>query len=157
MKKGITRISIAVFICLSIGFLSSIATQSGIATWYVHLKKPIGTPPNWLFAPVWTCIYILMGVAAGIVWNRGFYHKLVKVALYHFGFQLLFNAAWSVLFFGLRNPLLGLIDIVVLFILLLFTFRWFNVVNKVAAYLLIPYIIWVLYATYLNFGIWNLN
>ena len=157
MKKGIARISITVFICLIVGFLSSIATQSSIDTWYIHLKKPVGTPPNWLFGPIWTIIYISMGVAAGIVWNRGFYHKWVKVALYHFGFQLLLNAAWSVLFFGLRNPLLGLIDIVALFIVLLFTFKWFRVVNKNAAYLLIPYILWILYATYLNFSIWNLN
>ena len=157
MKKGITRISITVFICLVIGFLSSIATQSSIDTWYIYLKKPVGTPPNWVFGPVWIFMYVSMGIAAGMVWNRGFYHKWVKIALYHFGFQLLFNAAWSVLFFGLQNPLLGLFDIATLFIVLLFTFKWFKVVNNWAAYLLIPYIIWVAYAAYLNFGIYNLN
>ncbi|AXT56895.1 tryptophan-rich sensory protein [Aquimarina sp. AD1] len=157
MKKKILRIGIAVLLCLVIGFFSSIATQTSITTWYPGLQKPSFTPPNWLFAPVWTVLYIMMGIAAGIVWSKGFYHKWVKTALYHFGFQLLLNAAWSIFFFGLRNPLIALVDILALFILLLFTIRWFKVVNSTAAYLLIPYLIWVAYATALNFAIWQLN
>ncbi|MBQ4802904.1 tryptophan-rich sensory protein [Aquimarina sp. MMG015] len=157
MKKKILRIGIAVLLCLLIGFLSSIATQTSITSWYPGLQKPSFTPPNWLFAPVWTALYIMMGIAAGIVWSKGFYHKWVKTALYHFGFQLLLNAAWSIFFFGLRNPLIALVDILALFILLLFTIRWFKVVNSTAAYLLIPYLIWVAYATALNFAIWQLN
>ncbi|MBW1297494.1 TspO/MBR family protein [Aquimarina litoralis] len=157
MKKKLLRIGVAVSLCLLIGFLSSIATQTSISTWYVGLKKPSFTPPNWLFAPVWTVLYILMGIAAGIVWSRGFYHKWVKTALYHFGFQLLLNAAWSIFFFGMRNPLIALVDILALFILLLFTIKWFKVVNSTAAYLLIPYLIWVAFATALNFSIWQLN
>ncbi len=157
MKKKLFRISIAVFICILIGFLGSVATQTSINTWYQTLNKPFFTPPNWIFAPVWTILYIMMGIAAGIVWSRGFYHKWVKVALYHFGFQLLLNAAWSIFFFGLQNPLIALLDIIALFILLLFTIKWFKVVNTTAAYLLIPYAIWVAFATALNFGIWQLN
>ncbi len=157
MKKKLSRIGISVLLCLIIGFMSSIATQTSIDTWYVTLKKPSFTPPNWIFAPVWTILYTLMGIAAGIVWSKGFYHKWVKVALYHFGFQLLLNAAWSIFFFGLQNPLLALLDIVALFILLLFTIKWFTVVNSIAAYLLIPYAVWVAFATALNFGIWQLN
>ncbi|MFD2563100.1 TspO/MBR family protein [Aquimarina rubra] len=157
MKKKLLRIGIAVLLCLLIGFLSSIATQTSISTWYVTLEKPSFTPPNWLFAPVWTILYIMMGIAAGIVWSKGFYHKWVKTALYHFGFQLLLNAAWSIFFFGMRNPLIALVDILALFILLLFTIRWFKVVNSTAAYLLIPYLIWVAFATALNFSIWQLN
>ncbi|SEL61760.1 TspO and MBR related proteins [Aquimarina amphilecti] len=157
MKKKILRIGIAVLLCLLIGFLSSIATQTSISTWYVGLQKPSFTPPNWLFAPVWTILYIMMGIAAGIVWSKGFYHKWVKTALYHFGFQLLLNAAWSIFFFGLRDPLIALVDILALFILLLFTIKWFKVVNSTAAYLLIPYLIWVAFATALNFAIWQLN
>ncbi|GAA0711770.1 TspO/MBR family protein [Aquimarina litoralis] len=157
MKKKLLRIGVAVLLCLLIGFLSSIATQTSISTWYVGLQKPSFTPPNWLFAPVWTVLYILMGIAAGIVWSRGFYHKWVKTALYHFGFQLLLNAAWSIFFFGMRNPLIALVDIIALFILLLFTIKWFKVVNSTAAYLLIPYLIWVAFATALNFSIWQLN
>ncbi|GAA3519513.1 tryptophan-rich sensory protein [Aquimarina addita] len=157
MKKKLFRIGITVSTCLLIGFMSSIATQSSISSWYTILKKPTFTPPNWLFAPVWTVLYIMMGVAAGIIWNKGFYHKWVKIALYHFGFQLLLNAAWSIFFFGMRNPLIALLDIIALFILLLFTIKWFKVVNSTAAYLLIPYLIWVAYATALNFSIWQLN
>ncbi|WP_378178975.1 TspO/MBR family protein [Aquimarina sp. SS2-1] len=157
MKKKLLRIGVAVFLCLLIGFMSSIATQTSINTWYVTLKKPSFTPPNWLFAPVWTTLYIMMGIAAGIVWSKGFYHKWVKTALYHFGFQLLLNAAWSIFFFGMRNPLIALVDILALFILLLFTIKWFKVVNSTAAYLLIPYLIWVAFATALNFSIWQLN
>jgi len=157
MKKKILRISIAILVCLSIGFLSSIATQTSISTWYVTLKKPSFTPPNWLFAPVWTMLYILMGIAAGIIWSKGFYHKWVKTALYHFGFQLLLNAAWSIFFFGMRDPLIALVDIIALFILLLFTIKRFKVINTLSAYLLIPYLIWVAFATALNFSIWQLN
>ncbi len=157
MKIKLFRIGIAVVLCLLIGFLSSIATKTSIDTWYQTLNKPSFTPPNWLFGPVWAVLYIMMGVAAGIVWSKGFYHKWVKIALYHFGFQLLLNAAWSIFFFGLQNPLIALLDIIALFILLFFTIRWFKVVNKTAAYLLIPYIAWVAFATALNFGIWRLN
>lgn len=157
MKKRGIRISIAVSICLLIGFLGSIATQTSIDIWYVKLNKPWFTPPNWLFAPVWTILYIMIGIAAGIVWSKGLYHKWVKIALYHFGFQLLLNAAWSIFFFGMRNPLIALLDITALFVLLLFTIKWFKVVNKTAAFLLIPYLIWVAYATVLNFSIWRLN
>ncbi|WP_298545438.1 TspO/MBR family protein [uncultured Aquimarina sp.] len=157
MKKKLLRIGVAVLLCLLIGFLGNIATQTSISTWYVALEKPSFTPPNWIFGPVWTILYILMGIAAGIVWSKGFYHKWVKTALYHFGFQLLLNAAWSIFFFGMRNPLIALVDILALFILLLFTIKWFKVVNSTAAYLLIPYLIWVAFATALNFSIWQLN
>ncbi|PKV48174.1 MULTISPECIES: TspO/MBR family protein [Aquimarina] len=157
MKKKLFRIGIAVLICGLIGFLSSIATQTSVNTWYAALNKPSFTPPNWIFGPMWILLYIMMGVAAGIVWSKGFYHKWVKTALYHFGFQLLLNAAWSIFFFGLQNPLIALLDIIALFILLLFTIKWFTVVNSTAAYLLIPYVVWVAFATALNFGIWQLN
>ena len=151
------RILIPVTICLIVGFLGAIATQSSVNEWYPNLEKPFFTPPNWLFGPVWTLLYILMGVAAGMVWNKGFYHKWVKTALYHFGFQLILNASWSIFFFGLQLILPALIIILALLILLFFTYRWFKVVNPSAAYLLIPYIIWVAYATALNFEIWRLN
>ncbi|WP_106790690.1 TspO/MBR family protein [Aquimarina sp. Aq78] len=157
MKKKLFRIGIAVLICGLIGFLSSIATQTSVNTWYAALNKPSFTPPNWIFGPMWVLLYIMMGIAAGIVWSKGFYHKWVKTALYHFGFQLLLNAAWSIFFFGLQNPLIALLDIIALFILLLFTIKWFTVVNSTAAYLLIPYVVWVAFATALNFGIWQLN
>ncbi len=151
------KIFLAVGICLFVGFLSSIATQEGMNGWYVSLEKPAFTPPDWIFAPVWIILYVMMGVAAGIVWSKGFYHKWVQTALYHFGFQLLLNGFWSLLFFGLKEPFWALLDIVVLFVLILITFKWFKIVSNTAAYLLIPYALWVLYAAALNFEIWRLN
>jgi tryptophan-rich sensory protein len=156
-RKLFIRISICVLVCLLIGFLSSIATQSSVNTWYTTLEKPGFTPPNWLFGPVWTILYILMGVSAGIVWSRGLHHVWVKTALYHFVFQLMFNALWSLVFFGLQKLLWALLTIITLMILILLTIKWFRVVNNKAAYLLIPYAIWVLYAMALNFEIWRLN
>ncbi|XLS28731.1 TspO/MBR family protein [Flavobacteriaceae bacterium M23B6Z8] len=157
MSKKITRIAISVAVCLLIGFLSSFATQSSVSDWYVTLNKPSFNPPNWLFAPVWTVLYIMMGVAAGIVWIRGFYHIWVKTALYHFGFQLLFNGLWSIVFFGFKQPFWALIVILALLVLIVLTIKWFKVVSKTAAYLMIPYLLWVCFATLLNFKIWQLN
>jgi len=156
-SKFLVRVSIALGICLFIGFLGSLATQTSIDGWYLQLNKPSFNPPNWIFGPVWSLLFVLMGIAAGIVWNKGFYHKWVQIALYHFGFQLLLNASWSLLFFGLKEPFWALVDIIVLFVVLLFTIRWFKIVNNIAAYLLVPYAIWVAFAAILNFEIWRLN
>jgi tryptophan-rich sensory protein len=142
---------------LTIGFLSSFATQSSVNDWYLELNKPSFNPPNWIFAPVWTLLYIMMGIAAGIVWAKGFYHIWVKTALYHFGIQLLFNALWSIIFFGFKNPFGALLVILTLLVLLIFTIKWFKVVSTTAAYLLIPYLLWVCFATALNYKIWELN
>ena len=155
--NGIVKIFVALAVCLFIGFMASLATQVGIADWYPTLNKPWFNPPNWIFGPVWGILYVLMGIAAGIVWSKGFYHKWVKTALYHFMFQLLLNGAWSILFFGLKEPLWALLDIIALFVILIFTIRWFKIVSDTAAYLLIPYVVWVLFAAILNFEIWRLN
>lgn len=155
--KLLLRILGATAVCLLIGYLSSMATETGMDSWYESLRKPGFTPPDELFAPMWVTLYILMGIAAGIVWNKGFYHKWVKTALYFFSFQLLLNGAWSLLFFGLREPFWALVDIVLLFILILVTIRWFKIVSDTAAWLLVPYAVWVLYAAALNFEIWRLN
>ncbi|MEQ8218071.1 MAG: TspO/MBR family protein [Arenibacter sp.] len=157
MKKQLTYIAISVTVCLTIGFLSSFATQSSVNDWYLELNKPSFNPPNWIFAPVWTVLYIMMGVAAGIVWAKGFYHIWVKTALYHFGIQLLFNALWSIIFFGFKNPFAALLVILALLVLIIFTIKWFKVVSNTAALLLIPYLLWVCFATALNYKIWELN
>ncbi|WP_019037820.1 TspO/MBR family protein [Psychroflexus tropicus] len=153
----VVKIFIGVLICLGIGFIGSIATQSSVDTWFATLNKPSFNPPAWLFAPVWTLLYIMMGVAAGIVWSRGFHHIWVKTALYHFGFQLVLNASWSIVFFGYQSPLFALFIIIGLIVLVLITFKWFKVVNNTSAYLLIPYILWLVFAAALNFEIWRLN
>lgn len=157
MKKALPKIIIAVAVCLGIGLMSSFAVQSSIYTWYTTLNKPTFTPPNWVFAPVWTILYVLMGFAAGLVWSRGFYHKWVKTAIYHFIFQLLLNGLWSVVFFGFKNTGFALLIIIALLILIALTYKWFKIVNKTAAYLLIPYFLWVCFATVLNASIWFLN
>ncbi|WP_297765578.1 TspO/MBR family protein [uncultured Muriicola sp.] len=157
MKKKALYIVIAVTICLLIGFLAGFATQSSVDTWYTTLNKPSFNPPNWIFAPVWTLLYILMGIAAGLVWAKGFYHVWVKTALYYFGFQLLFNALWSIVFFGFQEPFWALLVILVLLILILLTIKWFKIVSKPAAYLLLPYLLWVSFAMILNYKIWELN
>lgn len=139
------------------GSLSGFATQDAVEGWYDTLAKPRLIPPNWVFAPVWIVLYIMMGISAGLVWAKGFYHIWVKTALYHFGLQLLLNALWSIVFFGFENPFWGMLIILNLLILLLFTMKWFNVVSKTAAYLLIPYFLWVCFATFLNYRIWEMN
>lgn len=153
----ILAVFIGVFISLAVGFLSSLVTMQAISEWYVELKKPFFSPPNWLFAPVWTLLYALMGWAVGLVWYYGRRHRWGKTALYHFGAQLIFNGLWSLVFFGLRNPLLGVIIIVILWILIERTIYWFRLVDKRAALLLYPYLAWVSFATVLNGSIVYLN
>ncbi|MEH6513922.1 TspO/MBR family protein [Maribacter arcticus] len=157
MKRKLTYIIIGIVICSTIGFLSSVVTQSSVNGWYMTLNKPSFNPPNWIFAPVWTALYILMGISAGWVWAKGFHHKWVKTGLYHFGFQLLLNGLWSIVFFGLQQPFWGLLVILTLLVVLILTIKWFKVVSKVAAILLIPYLLWVCFATLLNYKIWELN
>ncbi len=156
-KRTYLRIGISVAVCLLIGALSGFATQSSVNTWYPDLAKPAFTPPNWLFAPVWTMLYIMMGIAAGLVWARGLHHSWVKTALYYFGFQLLVNASWSLVFFGLQNPQVALGVIVGLLVLIALTIRSFRVVSKPAAWLMVPYLLWVLFASLLNLRIVQLN
>lgn len=157
MKKKLTYIAISVGVCLVVGFLSGFATQSSVNDWFVTLNKPSFNPPNWIFAPVWTVLYIMMGTAAGLVWAKGFHHLWVKTALYHFVFQLLLNASWSIIFFGFMEPFWGLVVIITLLVLIVLTIRWFRIVSKFAAWLLIPYLLWVCFATALNYKIWELN
>ncbi|UJH66256.1 TspO/MBR family protein [Allomuricauda sp. SCSIO 65647] len=157
MQKKFVYIAISMTVCLLIGILASFATQNSVNDWYLTLNKPSFNPPNWIFGPVWGVLYILMGIAAGIVWSKGIYHLWVKTALYHFAFQLLFNALWSIVFFGFKSPFWALIVILTLLILILLTIRWFKVVSKVAAVLMIPYFLWVCFAMVLNYKIWEMN
>jgi benzodiazapine receptor len=120
--------------------------------------KPSFNPPNWIFAPVWSMLYIMMGVAAGLVWDRiDFEKEIVKKALVLFAIQLGLNALWSYLFFGLMNPMLALIEIVVLWLMIYETYIQFAKINKIAGYLFIPYLAWVSFAAVLNASIWWLN
>ncbi|TBW29929.1 TspO/MBR family protein [Gramella sp. KN1008] len=156
-KKLFIRSSVAVMICLIFGFMGTLATQTGVAEWYPTLTKPRFTIHEDIVSAIWIVLYIFMGMAAGIVWSKGFYHKWVKTALYHFGFQLFLNGFWFLLFFALEKPFIALLDLVVLFIMILFTIKWFRIVNVIAAYLLVPYAVWVLLTILFNFEIWRLN
>lgn len=154
----ITKILVVVVTCLVIGYFSGMVTRSSITTWYPTLVKPSFNPPNWVFAPVWSMLYIMMGVAAGLVWNRiDFEKEAVKKALIFFAIQLALNALWSYLFFGLKNPMLAGIEIILLWLMIFETYSKFVKINKIAGYLLIPYLAWVSFATVLNESIWWLN
>lgn len=157
MNKGL-RITLVVTTCLVVGYLSGMQTQESITTWYPTLIKPIFNPPNWIFAPVWTVLYILMGVAGGLVWNQiEAQPSLVKKGFSFFIIQLGLNALWSYLFFGLHNPFLALIEIVLLLLMIFETYVIFKKVDALAAKLLIPYLMWVTFAMVLNASIWWLN
>lgn len=156
--ERIKKIAIFVATCLGIGYLSGIATQSGVNTWFPTLVKPSFNPPAWVFAPVWSLLYIMMGVAAGMVWNRiDQDRENVKKALLFFAIQLALNALWSVLFFALHNPLLALIEILILWLMIYETYLKFRKIDKLAGWLFIPYLLWVSFATVLNASLWWLN
>ncbi len=152
------RILAFVAACLAIGYLSGIVTRGGVETWYKVIEKPSFNPPNWIFAPVWTALYVMMGVAAGLVWNCYEYKQAeVRKALIFFAVQLALNALWSYLFFGLFNPLLALVEIILLWLMILETYLAFRPINKVAGWLFVPYLAWVAFAAVLNASIWWLN
>lgn len=155
--KAPIKIAIAILICLGVGFASGFATQSSVGDWYLTLEKPFFNPPSWLFGPVWTILYIMMGWAAGLVWSQNIDKEVKKKALLLFTFQLILNAAWSVLFFGLKNPFLALIEIILLWLLIRETYLSFKPINSLAAKLLLPYLAWVSFAALLNAAIWWLN
>lgn len=152
----ILKLVTSILFCQLAGFLGSLFTTPAIPTWYATLNKPSFTPPNWIFSPVWISLYILMGISLFIVWRRQD-HPQFKIAFIFFFVQLILNILWSAAFFGLRLPLLGLIDIVLLWIAILFTIKNFLKVSKFAGVLLISYLLWVSFAALLNFSLWVLN
>lgn len=140
-----------------VGGLGAVFTTANIPTWYASLTKPAFSPPNWLFGPVWTLLYLMMGVALYLIWTSQGKKALKTWALQCFGFQLIFNFFWSVVFFGLRSPQLGLLDITALWLLIALTIQAFGKISKTARWLLIPYLAWVSFATLLNAAIVLLN
>ena len=151
------KLIIAVIISELAGVIGSLFTFSAIPTWYATLVKPTLNPPSWVFGPVWTTLYALMGISAFLVWNKGLDRKDVRKALGVFGLQLVLNALWSIVFFGLHNPAWALVNIVMLWLSIAWTMILFYKISKPTLYLLLPYILWVSFATYLNFSIWMLN
>jgi translocator protein len=139
--------------CLSVGALAGFVTAPAVTEWYPTLVKPSWRPPNWLFAPVWTILYVMMAVAAWLVWKAG----NSRAALLLWAGQLLLNFAWSFLFFGARSPGLGLIDIVALWLAIAATLFAFSFKSRLAAALMLPYLCWVSFALALNASIFLLN
>ena len=155
MRSLITKILISAFLCLALGTASSFSTIESITTWYQFLNKPSFNPPNWIFGPVWTVLYITMGVSFALVWHTP--HKDRKKAMLIFGVQFALNLCWSFLFFNLQLLGVAYFEIMAMFISIIITILAFYRINKTAALLLIPYLCWVLFATILNYSIWILN
>lgn len=163
-KKSISWLPLIGFVllCNLIGILGSLFTFSSISEWYVYLQKPFFSPPNWVFGPVWTLLYIMMGVSAYLVWKArssgsGQTLGANNRALSVFAIQLALNCLWSILFFGLKSPMFAFLDIVLLWISIVYVFKLFYPIEKKAAYLLIPYLLWVSFASLLNLAIWVMN
>ena len=150
MPKNFPKLILSIGVCLLAGGVGSIFTTSAIPTWYATLNKPSFSPPNWVFAPVWTSLYILMGISLYLIWRK-------KKVPFIFWIQLLLNTVWSVIFFGMKNPPLALVDIAALWISIILTIKAFSKINKLASQLLWPYLTWVSFASILNLFIVALN
>lgn len=137
------------------GALGALVTISSVGSWYQTIEKPSFNPPSWVFGPAWTLLYIMMGVSLYLIWKSD--HPFKKKALWLFGIQLFLNTIWSPAFFGLESPILGLIVIIPLWVMILVCIRAFFPIDKWASYLLIPYLLWVSFATVLTASIWYLN
>lgn len=155
--KKILQIIIAIVICEVAGIIGALFTTQAIPKWYSTLRKPFLSPPNWIFGPVWTLLYLLMGIAAYLVWQAGWKKKEVKVALGIFALQLFLNALWSIVFFGFQSPFWALLNIIAMWLAILATMFSFYKISKLAMWLLAPYLLWVSFASYLNSAIWVLN
>jgi len=139
------------------GVVGSAFTRPSISSWYATLRKPAFTPPNWLFAPVWTMLFLLMGISLYLIWREGLANRQVKIAVSIFGTQLVLNMFWSFFFFKLQSPLYGFVEIVILWLAILLTVIYFLRISRTASLLLLPYLFWVSFAAVLNFYIMKLN
>ncbi len=155
--KELSKLILAILLCELVGIIATPFTISAIPTWYQTLNKPFFSPPNWIFGPAWTTLYFLMGVSVYLVWKKGIGKKGVNVAIGYFSIQLILNFFWSLMFFGFRSPILGLLDIVLLWVCIAITMIKFWPISKAAFYLLVPYIFWVSFAAILNVSIVLLN
>ncbi|MBU0756635.1 MAG: tryptophan-rich sensory protein [Nanoarchaeota archaeon] len=151
--KNIWKLVVSILIPLVASVIGGLFTASSVSTWYLELAKPSFNPPSWIFGPVWTILYLLMGISLYLVWIK----KNDKLAFTIFGVQLFLNVLWSILFFGLKQPLFAFIEIVILWIAILIMLLRFYRINRLSAYLNIPYILWVSFASILNLAIFILN
>jgi len=159
VKVNWRRLLISLLIVFLAGFIGSYFTYPGIQSWYAGLNKPAIAPPNWLFAPVWSALYVLMAFSFYFVWNKSKVNNkvLVNECMTLFIIQLVLNSLWSIIFFGLHNISLALVEILVLWSFLFLTIVKFYKIDKKSAYLLIPYILWVSFAALLNYSFMAVN
>lgn len=155
--SNIVKAIIAIALPLMVGATSGFFTVTGVESWYQTIQKPSWNPPNWIFGPVWTTLYIMMGVALFLVWKEDTSEELKKIAFTLFAIQLILNFFWSFIFFNQQQPGWALVEIIAMWVFILLTIFAFAQVNKTAAWLLVPYISWVSFATILNYTIWQLN
>jgi len=151
------KLIISIAIPLLVGAIAGFFTTSGVNGWYVMANKPSFNPPNWLFAPVWTALYLMMGIALYLVWSKDAEKAIKKTAIILFSVQLLLNFAWSFIFFYAQQPGWAFVEIIALWMMILLTIFWFGKISSLASWLLVPYISWVSFAALLNFYIWKLN
>jgi tryptophan-rich sensory protein len=157
MKWDIIKLVASLVICQLAGIVGSLFTAPAIPIWYASLEKPSFTPPSAIFSPVWITLFVLMGLSLYFIWREPLREPGVKTALFFFFLQLVLNTGWSIIFFGMKNPFLAFIEIIILWTAILLTILASLRVSKTAAVLLIPYILWVSFAAVLNFFLWNLN
>jgi benzodiazapine receptor len=152
-----SKLVIAIVVSELAGIIGAVFTTPSISGWYAGIVKPALNPPAWVFGPVWTTLFALMGIATFFIWKKGLERRNVKIALGIFVGQLFLNTLWSIIFFSLHSPGGALIEIVFLWLAIFTTIVAFAKISKLAAWLLVPYIAWVSFAVYLNFTIWTLN
>jgi len=155
--KGFVKLAASIILCQLAGVVGSIFTISSIPTWYAGLRKPFFSPPNWVFGPVWITLYLMMGISLYLIWKRGLAEKAVRDGVLTFAVQLILNSVWSIAFFGLKSPIAGLTVIILLWLAIALTIQKFWRISKTASVLLIPYLLWVSFATILNASILILN
>jgi len=151
------KLIISILVPLLVGASAGFFTSSGVNGWYATASKPWFNPPNWIFAPVWTALYILMGIALFLVWKAETDKNIKQTAIILFSVQLTLNFFWSFIFFKLQLPGWAFAEIILMWIMIFITILWFGKISSAAAWLLVPYISWVSFASILNYAIWKLN
>ncbi|MGG9963409.1 TspO/MBR family protein [Ferruginibacter sp. SUN106] len=151
------KLIISILIPLLVGGISGYFTASGVEGWYAAANKPWFNPPNWIFAPVWTVLYILMGIALYLVWKTETIRAVKQMAIILFAVQLALNFFWSLIFFKLQQPGWAFAEIIAMWVMIVATILWFGKISSTAAWLMVPYICWVSFASVLNYAIWKLN
>lgn len=151
------KILIAIFICQGAGIIGSFFTVKSVNTWYLTLEKPFFNPPGWVFGPVWTLLYTFMGVALYLVYQKMGTNISVRSALIVFFIHLFLNTLWSIIFFGMQNPALAFLEIIILWGSIIAVMILFYKIDQRTIYLLLPYFLWVSFAAILNFSLWRMN